>query len=90
MRIKRITKLSIWTQLQNKGFKPVRFRAHGKIQGIGAYLPDHHGSDKIVIEPKYFRADGIYKNDHWSVACKGTITYCHGRYLLKTVLTLID
>ena len=43
--MKNITKLKCWNELQNLGFKEIKFSFHGKVQTIGA------SNGKITIEP---------------------------------------
>jgi len=58
--MKNVTKLSIWPYLKRLGFKPVRFKAHGRVQSIGAALYYRTGGDRVVIEPHYFRSGPNY------------------------------
>lgn len=49
LRMKNITRLSIWPKLLALGFEPVGYRAHGKIVAIGCRLLVKGG--EICIEP---------------------------------------
>ena len=84
-----LTRTVAGKKLLKNGFKPVRFKAHGRVQSIGLCLYRKTGGDGILIEPFHYRSGVEYQISGYYIRNYHTgdkiSTWATGRNLLKKV-----